>query len=234
MAEDKKDNYPQMSVKWWWELRRKFKRSLPSAITDTYLGTVLNVKTSSVKSVAIPQLKLLGIINQDGTINDDRARAWRDDEEYAKVCQSIIQEIYPQELIDAFPDASENDSLSIKQWFSRKIGVGDSAAKSMTIFYLMLSEADLSKVPDTTKTIARSKQPASKPNSKPKNKDVKPKEQIIVEKEHGVETGEGLSIPSININVQVHIAADAEASQIDQIFSSMARHLNIKRKTSNE
>jgi len=30
--------------------------------------------------------------------------------------------------------------------------------------------------------------------------------------------------PSLHVNVQIHIAADTTADQIDQIFASMARH----------
>ena len=33
------------------------------------------------------------------------------------------------------------------------------------------------------------------------------------------------ALPGININLQVHISADATADQIDQIFASMAKHI---------
>ena len=34
-----------------------------------------------------------------------------------------------------------------------------------------------------------------------------------------------LAPPSVHLNIEVHIPADASAAQIDQIFSIMARHI---------
>lgn len=227
MAEGKKDIYPVFPAKWWWDLRRQFRRSLPSSITDTYLASVLNISTSSAKNVLIPVMKLLGIINQDGTLNDDRARAWRDDEQYPQVCQAMVGELYPQELLDAFPEPSEDDRRSIVQWFARKTGVGETTAQRMATFYLMLSEADPTKETKPQKAVTKREKAKVEPTVKPKLKTIEAA-KIPPEKE-----GE-LSIPSININIQVHISSDASASQIDEIFSSMAKHLNIRRKISNE
>ncbi len=230
MAKGKKEIYPQIPVKWWWDLRRHFKRSLPSSITDTYLGTVLNLKSSSAKGVAIPHFKLLGIMNQDGTINDDRARAWRDDGQYPQVCQAMVKEVYPQELLDAFPEPTEDDRGSIEQWFALKTGVGYKTAKSMTAFYLMLSEADPT----------REAKPAKPKVEKPKAKREREPKVLIAEKQEAIETKERggieeeLGIPAININIEVHISSDASTTQIDKIFESMAKHLNIRRKIANE
>lgn len=229
MAEGKKEVYPQIPVKWWWDLRRQFRRSLPSSITDTYLGSVLTLKSSSAKGVAIPHFKLLGIMNQDGTINDGRARAWRDDDQYPQVCQAIVKELYPQELLDAFPEPSEGDRRSIEQWFARKIGVGDKASKAMTTFYLMLSEADPSKA------VEPAKPKAEKPKVKPK-----PELKVAIEEQEPIDTKirggveKELGIPSVNINIEIHISSDTSPTQIDNIFESMAKHLNIRSKIANE
>ena len=229
MADDKKTVYIQITAKWWWVLRTQFKRALPTTdVSDTYLTTVLGISTSSAKGVAIPQFKLMGIINQDGTINDDRARAWRDDEQYTQVCQAIVKERYPQELLDTFPNPSEGDRNSITAWFARTTGVGMRAARAMTSFYLMLNEADASKAPDIKKRMPARPSRKVEPVSKTKA-DTQPKIGIVDEKKQSSEQREDVGIPSININVQVHISSDASAEQIDTIFSSMAKHLNIRR-----
>ncbi len=232
MVKGKKEVYPQMVTRWWWDLRRQFRRTLPGNITDSYLASVLNIGASSAKSVVIPGLKLLGIINQDGTINDGRARAWRDDGQYSQVCQAIVKELYPQELLDAFPEPSEDDRRSIEQWFARQTGVGDRAARAMTAFYLMLSEADPTKASEQKKVGPKRAMKEVKRETRV-TPTVKPTPETIEGKRPAVEADE-LSIPSVNINVQVHISSDASVAQIDQIFSSMAKHLNIGRKTSNE
>jgi len=168
MADDKKDVYLQIPAKWWWELRKQFNRSVPGSITDTYLRTVLGLKESSVKGVAIPGFKSLGIINADGTVNDERARAWRDDDLYPQVCQAIIKERYPQELIDTFPEPTEEDRGSIEQWFALRTGVGNRARRAMAAFFLLLNEADASKAPETIKS--RATQVATKAKTEPKSK----------------------------------------------------------------
>lgn len=37
--------------------------------------------------------------------------------------------------------------------------------------------------------------------------------------------GGGQQFPGININLQIHISADATPDQIDQIFASMSKHI---------
>ncbi len=91
----------------WWNLRKKFKQSIPRVVTDSYLATVLNMEANSARANVLPFLKVLGIIDQDGKTTA-RAKAWRDDEQYGKVCQEIIAEIYPEELVDAVPNPTED------------------------------------------------------------------------------------------------------------------------------
>ena len=232
MAEGKKDVYPQMPTKWWWDLREQFKRVMPSGkVTDSYLASVLNLQISSAKSVAIPAFKLLGIINSDGTLNDNRARVWRDNEQYSLVCQEIVQELYPQELRDAFPEPSEDNRNSVRQWFARKTGVGDRAANKMTTFYLMLNEANPSIQPKPSKPKAR-----RVPEERAKRK-----EKLEAKVTPDMKSSEANSIiprelkePSLNINIEIHISSDASETQIDKIFESMAKHLNIGRKKGDE
>lgn len=230
MASDKKEVFPMIPLKWWRDLRRKFKSAIPSSIPDSYIASVLSIQASSAKSVAIPQFKIVGIVNSDGTLNEERARAWRDDGQYPQVCQTIVKEVYPQELLDVFPEPTTDDRRSIEQWFARKTGVGDRASRAMTSFYLMLSEAD------PTKAIESGKPKEKRPKIERVDLGVREKSRVEdgtdkrAPKVTSVETSE-LGVPSININIEVHISSDTESTQIDHIFESMAKHLNIRRKS---
>lgn len=227
MVEEKKGVYPIFPTRYWWDLRKQFRRSIPGNVTDSYLATVLSINTTTASKAVLPVFKLLGIINQDGTTGD-RATAWRDDEQYPQVCEAIVKELYPDELLDAFPEPSEDDRHSIEQWFARKARVGEQAAKRMAKFFLMLSEADATRAIEEKKVAPKrekarvKREPRVTPTAEPKpetNEITRPKSEI---------TGE-LGVPSVNINIQVHISSDSSANQIDQIFESMARHLNIRR-----
>ena len=229
MAEDNKEIFPIMLLRYWWDLRKQFKRSIPTSVTDTYLASVLNITPLSARKNALPALRLLGIINQDGTTGE-RARAWRDNAQYKPICQAIIKELYPQELLDAFPESSEDDRTSVAQWFAIRTGVGEQAAKRMTAFYLMLNEADPDKIAEPVKP--KAEKPKTKPKVEPtvKEKD----EKATITPKIRDDTVQELSAPSININIEIHISSDASTTQIDQIFASMAKHLNIRRKTADE
>ncbi|HUV57107.1 MAG TPA: DUF5343 domain-containing protein, partial [Dehalococcoidales bacterium] len=103
MAEEKKKEvFPVLPVSNWWDLRKRFRQTIPTAkITDTYLSSVLSIGILTARNLLSP-LKRMGILEQDG-VPRDRAKAWRDDEQYPQVCESIRKEIYPQELVEAFP-----------------------------------------------------------------------------------------------------------------------------------
>lgn len=225
---DEKETYPMMPEKSWWELRKKFKQSIPgSGVSTSYLSSLLNISQKAAGNLR-PALRRIGLIDEDGSIQD-RAYEWRDDEEYADVCNKIRTELYPQELLDLYPKATDEDKESIGRWFANRSKVGSVASRMMASFYILLSEADLSAESEVK---ASPKAAKPKPKQRPKVKAAE-KQGAIDTKIKGDVEGE-LSIPSININIEVHISSDASTTQIDQIFASMAKHLNIRRKTSNE
>lgn len=229
---DGKETYPILAEKAWWELRKKFHQSLPiSGVTISYLSTALSLGQKAAGNVR-PTLRRLGLIDDEGIITD-RAKKWRDNEQYAEVCDEIRTELYPQELRDLFPSPTEDDREAIRRWFANRASVGAAASKMMASFYILLSEANPLAAVEVIRAprVAKPKKPERvKPETKKPTKEAPSSE---VEKETG-DIERVLGLPSININIEVHISSDADTTQIDQIFASMAKHLNISRKTSNE
>lgn len=107
MAKDKTKSFPMLPVGHWWTLRERFKQSIPGVVTDNYLATALNTQPKSARANVLPYLRDMGLIDDDGK-TQDLAKAWRDDEQYADVCEKIRKEIYPDELIAAVPSPSED------------------------------------------------------------------------------------------------------------------------------
>ena len=103
-------------------------------------------------------------------------------------------------------------------------GVGQSAARKMARFYLLLTEADFSKgkevkINDSVNTTHKTKSRTGRVNkSNIKNKEIKSStsDNKIM----------GNSLPDININIQIHISADTSSDQIEKIFESMSKHLS--------
>jgi hypothetical protein len=225
-----KESYPTIPAKQWWGLRNKFKQSIPPNVTSGYLAAALNMGEDSAKANILPALRTMKIIDQDGK-PFERAKRWRDDEQYPSVCEEIRQEIYPSELVHALTPPSP-DREAVERWIANKTGSGESAAGKMASLYLRLCEANPAAGQDVTNV--NSSKPSQKTNkSKPvsatkKSKDIN---------ENAVNTNENTQaqtqipvsklkpISSLHIDIQIHIAADSSNAQIDQIFASMAKHL---------
>ena len=141
MAES--NSYPMLSANNWWNIRKKFKQTIPGTVTASYLSSVLNMQERSATNNIMPYLRQLGIIDAEGKTGE-RAKLWRDDIDYPKVCDEIRKEIYPQELLD-IPCVTEEDRESIKRWFARKTGTGESTVGKISAFYFLLCDKDPSK-----------------------------------------------------------------------------------------
>jgi len=228
-------NYPMFSTSVWWALRKKFIQTVPSRVTDTYLAGVLGMEPISAKKNLLSPLRRLGLIDSDGKPTD-RAIRWRNDDQYAAVCEEIRKDIYPQELLDTFPDANSPRS-SVEKWFANATRVGEGASKKMATLYFLLTEADPTGQESSSATIKVPK-PSKTTSSAPKSNGSGAK-KVATDNSNGkayspteLETkipppSQRVSsiVPSLHIDIQIHIPPDASAEQIDQIFASMSKHL---------
>lgn len=224
------NTYPKIPAKNWWLLRNRFKQSLPSSVSANYLATLLGITERGAKNV-LPNLKAVGLLDEDGNTTE-RAKGWRDDQDYQQVCQAIIDEVYPSELVDLVSNPSEDFDDAVR-WFMRDTGSGEGNAKQMATFYQLLSKADVTEGEDVTKTKSSSKRSKSTKVTQPKDNSA----NTSTTEEPNVEKPDPASeipdrrpsqSPTLHIDVQIHISADASAEQIDQIFASMAKHLYSK------
>lgn len=217
---DESENYPRLPARHWWAIRDRLKRSVPSAITAAYIESALAVEQGTAREL-LTQLQYLGLVDENGKPTDV-AEDWRHDETYKKACASMLASVYPSEL----RDAAGTDRDAAQRWFARKKKVGENAALKMAITYQLVANADLANAPDparATNPKAKAERPARAVAERKPAVGVKAREEEPPPSPPGGgRTGHG---PSLHVDVQVHIAADASAEQIDQIFASMAKHL---------
>lgn len=232
VKEQENVGYIQFSSRVWWALRKKFIQSMPSRVTDNYLVGILSIASSTAKLTIIPPLKKMGLIDSEGKPTQ-RAIRWRDDGQYPDVCAEIREELYPQELLDTFPDQNASRT-SVENWFARTTGVGESASGKMALFYLLLTEANPAKQENTSNTAKTSSQ-ASKSNTASTKKakpdkssgtaqEPLPQEPIQSSQPQPPQNGNSI-MPTLHIDIQIHIPPDASPEQIEHIFASMAKHL---------
>lgn len=218
-----------LSANNWWNIRKKFKQTIPGTVTASYLSSVLNMQERSATNNIMPYLRQLGIIDAEGKTGE-RAKLWRDDIDYPKVCDEIRKEIYPQELLD-IPCVTEEDRESIKRWFARKTGTGESTVGKISAFYFLLCDKDPSKESTANKQSNGSKtKSASTPrvSQKPAIPAIQGDPLKDVQNhpaDSASHPAQKPNVPAININLQIHISSDASPEQIDKIFESMSKHI---------
>lgn len=223
MAANQK-GFPRMPAKSWWALREKFKKTIPTTVDATYVASALDVTERSAQNNILPALRTTQLIDEDGKPTD-RAVKWRDDGHYADVCEEIRQECYPEGLLDLAPP-DNLDRAEIERWFANTAAVGENQAQKLTAFYWLLCDADPSKSTGAGRP-QKAAQPKTKKVTKKKavQKKITPTGGTPAEEEKGEKRSPSRRAPEFNVNVQIHISADATADQIDQIFKSMSTYL---------
>lgn len=218
-------SFPMLSKANWWKLRDKFKRTLPSAVTSTYLVSLLGLKDdrSAINNVIVP-MRTLGLIDDAG-IPTDLANKWRMDDTYEQACEEMLANVYPDELRELLPEKQIDEGIATN-WFMKN-GVGEPTAKKMVRTFALLKEADLSKKIDNNATTNSSRKSGKQvknvsSTSKKKSDSLGTTSMSAPKQPIGNTTQPG---PDVHIDLQIHISPDSTPEQIEAIFSSMARHL---------
>ena len=210
-----KRSYPMLPVSHWWGLRKRFKHSIPGTVTASYLAATLDMQERSARANILPYLQQLGIIDDEGKTLE-RARQWRDDSQYANVCEQMREELYPDDLLHAVPDP-EIDRDAASRWFANATGAGADAVRKMTSLYTILVKGDPETGNASTTSSSSSRKKTTTKQSATRSKKAKPSTEDP--------RPSNTESPGVHINVQVHVSSDATPDQIDQIFASMAKHI---------
>jgi hypothetical protein len=157
----------------------------------------------------------------------------KDDETYKKATQTILANAYPTTLLEAHDDPSA-DPNKVAGWFGRYAKTGERTAISQAKLYLLILSGEL---PDPDDVAPKQKTPRASAKKSISTtatptasatqtalaaggaKVVAPASTSQVPASN---SGNG---PTLHVDLQIHIAADAGDAQIDAIFKSMAKHL---------
>lgn len=229
------NRFPYMSPNQLTAVRARLKQSVPSVITVDWIIAALDSTEKTARNVA-PQLKLLGLVDGEARPTE-LVYDFKDDETFAKACSEMVEHAYPETLRQAHEDPAA-DASRVAGWFGRNAKTGEAVAGMQARMYLWLLKAEMPAADD---------KPQKRRTVKPKlpKKDDPGTAQTVtsahtprrdVMREPDDESGAGgekdvtpppapPAGPNLHVDVQVHVAADASAEQIDAIFASMAKHL---------
>lgn len=215
--------YPRIPESNWWKLRDQFKKTLPAAVTAAYVRSLLGLNSEGAARNLLGPLRQVGLIDDAGKPTP-RANDWRNDAKYAEVCRAILADVYPQELLDLH-SGPETDRQSVQQWFMHNAALGEKAATGNAQFYLLLNQSVAHSADAAVKKTEGSKTSA-KPATKRKVKSVVV-DQVASESIPPATARQknAAGVPTVHIDLQIHVSPDAGPEQIDAMFAAMAKHL---------
>lgn len=224
-AAPKPGGYPYMSVNQLMQIRARLKSSLPKAITNDWLQSVLSVSEKAAQNLH-PQLRRLGLIDKDGALQQPLVNDFREDDTYADACRRIIAAVYPQALLDAFPEPHA-DVAGVASWFRRNASTGERMAEFQARFLAFLSSG----TPTAQGEPRNARTAAPKAAGRTEAKKTVPSKKAPPSKSAGAGSGGGptvpheIAAPSIHLDVQIHLDPATDPAQIDAVFASLARHI---------
>lgn len=220
MAE--KVSYPQIPGTVWWGVRGILQRTPGATIDERLLGVQLGVQEAAARQY-IAELKRVGILTDENKATPI-AQRWRLDDSYLEAVDELVEAAYPEGLLHVAPPG-EADRQKVVSWFLRE-GLGNGAAGNKAATYLLISSrapneapgrASSSKARDEARiTSAKSPTATAAPAPPTKSQSRRAPTTSSAPRPDGI---------PLNINLQIHIGADAGPEQIETIFSAMRRYL---------
>lgn len=221
-----KTRHPQIPSTVWWGVRSILQRKPNATIDERLLGVQLQVQEAAARAY-ITELRAVGIINEDGKATP-LAHKWRLDDSYADAVDQLIQDTYPESLIQVAPPG-EAERQKVVSWFQRE-GLGQGAAGNKAATYLLLSSPTPNEAPRAPSKVVQGEVPSRARPAHTANPPSRTKEESGTTPAKGGNGGQrhtpGADSFPFNINVQIHISADAGTDQIDSIFQAMRRYLH--------
>ena len=227
-AGEAKTSYPYISANQWFGIRARIKQAPPKSIDIDWIIATLDTTQKTARNI-LPQLRTLGLVEADfkvGGIVDDL----RHDDTYTAACHSILERVYPEGLRNAHSDA-EAEPAKVASWFSRNARTGEVMSKNQAKAYLLLLGGQLPADEDLAATrprkrsdnpVGRTAKPAAAKNAPLPTAS---KALSVVPAPAVVSVAGPSGAPTLHIDLQIHVSADAGDSQIDAIFKSMSKHL---------
>ena len=222
------NTFPKVTAKAWAILRDRAKAAPSVKFTpDMVVALMGMVSTNSARSNTVGPMQRLGLIDEEGALTD-RGNKWRVDSSFPAACQEILEEVYPDEIRALVDEDGRPDHAMVKNWFDLQ-GFGKANATQMAATYVRVASKEIPELSEIgSSKVKKKKSTATKPTGK------SPEQQETKEPHEGgaheptpppVKADGG---PTVHLDIQIHIPADATPEKIDQIFSSMARHLYAK------
>ena len=189
-------------------LRKIQETNRPEKVDANFLARVGFAKSTDRSLIRV--LKQIHFISSSGTPTE-RWQGYRSKQAAPRVLAEGIREGYP-ELFETYSDAYQQPADDLKSFFAEKTEVNDETRRRiLRTFETLCSLADFGE-----KEESAGEEDSPQPET--------PTQAAPSETEGRVSRSQ----PTVHVDLQIHIAPESEAEQIDQIFASIAKHLYDK------
>jgi len=214
--------YPQIPGTVWWGVRAILRKSPKATINIRLLGVELGVQGSAARQY-LAELRHVGLIDDEGRPTE-LANKWRLDESYPKAVSQILERVYPDDLRSIAPPG-DIDRNKVVSWFEHD-GFGRGAANNKAASYMLIAASEPADAPGKPGQKKGSVKKAPLPSAKKVPMSPKtPRSSADSGARSDEGTFQGGSTVPLNLNLQIHISADATSEQIEAIFAAMRRYL---------
>jgi hypothetical protein len=217
-----KNRFPQIPTTVWWGVRGILSRKPNAVLDEQFLAIELKVQEAAARQY-VAELISVGILNDEKKATD-LAREWRIDASYQDAVEKLMKRVYPQALLDLAPH-DEGDRQKATSFFMKQ-GLGQGAAGNKAATYFLIGAKNPNESP--VRNSVKGKSASLTSDSSSQQRTVIQKRSSGNSKEQGgrMVTPTPVDTIPLNVNVQIHIGADAGTEQIEAIFSAMKRYLN--------
>ena len=215
MAE--KQSYPQIPATLWWGVRNVLKRTPGITFNERTLGVEFQVQETAARQYLI-ELKRVGLLNEDNKATP-LALKWRQDDTYGEAADELLRNAYPEDLVQIALRGAV-DRQKIISWFTRE-GLGAGTAVNKAATYVLIGSDVPSEYPTRGNPPSQKGSESEEPQTRRVLSETRRRSKSSAV---GPQTALVSPMP-LNVNVQVHIRADATGEQIESIFSAMRRYL---------
>lgn len=212
--------FPQIPGRVWWGVRDLLHKTPSIKIDERLLTVELSVQPVAARQY-VGELRRAGIIDDDGRASDI-ARKWRLDDKYNEAVAELVARIYPEGLLHAAPPRGGDRDKAVS-WFMQE-GLGRGSASNKAATYFLIGSPTPNEAPPRASSFASRATNRPRPRN-PANSQNAPSRGTDDPARRRPQSG-NLEWTPLNINIQIHISADASSDQIDAIFSAMRRHLH--------
>lgn len=221
--------FPYIAEKNWWKFREQLQRSASFTASAVNIKSLIGVGSDSAARNIIRALQRLGLIDADGKPTE-LANKWRLDPTYVEACREILEKVYPEDLRSLF-DTPQADPSKIAAWMMDTKKVGKVAAEQYARTYLLLLQENIrssSEFSKAQKPKTSSKEPSRKAGAtRSSSNETEIPDVPVKHMQPSMPFNPQSSPVNLHIDLQIHISPEATGEQIDQIFSSIAKHLHL-------